>query len=369
MAQQQGSRRATDGALKAGSKSPECRQASCPVALHHPTSYCHLWPWRPWPRPPFAAWVRGCCRRRRRPSWPCPPRSPSSWPWASASPWACRRPPPWRRAAPLPRHTVHASLGRALAGLGGRAGALNKVSSQITALLALCAALQGCQRPAGRSGAAGGSGSRVSGAARSLQAIADGPIESMPALIQCIRPLPALPSPRPAQSRQQQSLPRTRQSSNRWKMSAPAVAAGDGGAAQAVEAGRPAAAAGGHPAAAGAAEGDGGQQQQHYNEVADNYEAGERRRVGDVRWQCSGRWLQAMALPGMHPPRPCNCFSSGHLSLSACLLFLAHCAAFFYSSEEYRDWVLSHLLRHFGLPDEASQRSAGGEEGSGMAWH
>lgn len=27
-------------------------------------------------------------------------------------------------------------------------------------------------------------------------------------------------------------------------------------------------------------------------------------------------------------------------------------AAFFYSSVVYRDWVLAHLLRHFGLPDE-----------------
>lgn len=27
--------------------------------------------------------------------------------------------------------------------------------------------------------------------------------------------------------------------------------------------------------------------------------------------------------------------------------------AFFYSSVDYRDWVLGHLLRHFRLPDQA----------------
>ena len=33
-------------------------------------------------------------------------------------------------------------------------------------------------------------------------------------------------------------------------------------------------------------------------------------------------------------------------------------AAFFYSSVEYRDWVMGHVLRHFGLPDEVRQRPA-----------
>ncbi len=79
---------------------------------------------------------------------------------------------------------------------------------------------------------------------------------------------------RPAQGLQQQSLPRPNRPGNRWHMSTAAAVAGDGGAVQAVEAG-PAAAAGGHPAAGAAADGDGGQQGQHYNEVADNYEAGE----------------------------------------------------------------------------------------------
>lgn len=27
-------------------------------------------------------------------------------------------------------------------------------------------------------------------------------------------------------------------------------------------------------------------------------------------------------------------------------------AAFFYSSPEYRSWILEHLMRHFRLPDE-----------------
>lgn len=27
-------------------------------------------------------------------------------------------------------------------------------------------------------------------------------------------------------------------------------------------------------------------------------------------------------------------------------------AAFFYSSQHYRDWVLGHLMRHMALPDE-----------------
>lgn len=34
-------------------------------------------------------------------------------------------------------------------------------------------------------------------------------------------------------------------------------------------------------------------------------------------------------------------------------------SAFFYSSVEYRDWVMGHLLRHFRLPDEVGSQSMG----------
>lgn len=67
-------------------------------------------------------------------------------------------------------------------------------------------------------------------------------------------------------------------------MSAPGAAAGDGGAAQAVEAHRPAAAA-----AAAAADGDGAQQGQHYNEVAENYETGKLVSRSTVSAGCSNQ--------------------------------------------------------------------------------
>lgn len=33
-------------------------------------------------------------------------------------------------------------------------------------------------------------------------------------------------------------------------------------------------------------------------------------------------------------------------------------AAFFYSSEDYRDWVLGHLMRHMHLPDPVRRRAS-----------
>lgn len=38
-------------------------------------------------------------------------------------------------------------------------------------------------------------------------------------------------------------------------------------------------------------------------------------------------------------------------------------SAFFYSSLEYREWVMEHLMRHFGLPDEVGRMDRGRGDG------
>ena len=135
-------------------------------------------------------------------------------------------------------------------------------------------------------------------------------------------------------------------------MSTQASVTADGGAAQATEAGRTAAAGGGNEAPPAV---DGAAQEQHYTEVAENYEAGE---LAGLPAPLAGTLSGGNRTDGRHalwsegPPTPRGlCCPSKHHPLFFCCSFPA---AFFYSSLEYRDWVLGHLLRHFGLPDEAS---------------
>ena len=136
-----------------------------------------------------------------------------------------------------------------------------------------------------------------------------------------------------------------------------------------MEAERPAA------AAAGAAADGEVAQQGHYNEVAENYETGKlvsssmahgKAPAVAVCHVACGREeavpLVGHACPLAHQAAVAN---GGRPTSTLCLI---SCAAFFYSSIEYRDWVLGHLLRHFGLPDEArGWRGAG--RGIALAWH